>query len=69
MKYINFKRYKFSTVTKYIINIGNNLLKVFKSVSVKALPKSGVEAAMPAKPRKLRPMMLNAVNCLNIDIP
>jgi hypothetical protein len=35
MNYFNFKRYKFSTVTKYIINIGNNLLKVYKSVNFK----------------------------------
>ena len=33
MNYFNFKRYKFSTVSKYIANIGNNLLNVFKSVN------------------------------------
>ena len=33
MNYFNFKRYKFSTVAKYIVNIGNNLLKVFKSTN------------------------------------
>ena len=30
MKYFNFKRYKFSTVTKNLITIGNNFLAIFQ---------------------------------------
>jgi hypothetical protein len=35
MKYINFKRYKFSTVTKNIKNVGYNFLKIFNFIDFK----------------------------------
>ena len=35
MKYINFKRYKFSTITKKLSTLRDNFLKVFKSIDFK----------------------------------